>query len=169
MWGGMEKMCVCLNAYICSLKKYIYNIFQKSSIVLRIVSSSVQHTQFQPCRWVVGRTCIVITIITNTLLAVFYLQTLSLVMSSHFILKIPWILPVDTQRFFNSPQPLAGVQRDSTTQDPGEAAQQREKENKANLRSLKKLKHVLWLPRPTYCGSTDPTLGRLTAPQRKGE
>lgn len=23
MWGGMEKMCVCLNAYICSLKKYI--------------------------------------------------------------------------------------------------------------------------------------------------
>lgn len=50
MWGGMEKMCVCLNAYICSLKKYIYNIFQKSSIVLRIVSSSVQHTQFQPCR-----------------------------------------------------------------------------------------------------------------------
>ncbi|KAI4806297.1 hypothetical protein KUCAC02_017126 [Chaenocephalus aceratus] len=37
-------------------------------------------------------------------------------------------------------EPLASTQRDSPTQGPGEPAQQREKENKANLQSLKKLK-----------------------------
>ncbi|KAI9542774.1 hypothetical protein NQZ68_016077 [Dissostichus eleginoides] len=46
--------------------------------------------------------------------------------------------PSPPNSFFG--QPLASTQRDSPTQGPGEPAQQREKENKANLQSLKKLK-----------------------------
>lgn len=60
------------------------------------------------------------------------------------IWKAPPLLPVDNLRFFNSPEPLTSTQRDSPTQGPGEPTQQREKENKANLQSLKKLKRILW-------------------------
>ncbi|TNN84689.1 hypothetical protein EYF80_005104 [Liparis tanakae] len=45
---------------------------------------------------------------------------------------------VDMKGGERRPEPLASTQRDSPTQGPGEPAQQREKENKANLQSLKK-------------------------------
>lgn len=59
--------------------------------------------------------------------------------------RLHHFFPVDNLHFFfNSLEQLTSTQRDSLSQDPWEPTQQRETENKANLQSLKKLKHVLW-------------------------